>query len=159
MEVEIQKADLGDKKTLENLVQFYMYDFTEFTGVNLDDDGRFGAMPDFDAYWTSGELYQPFLIKANNKTAGFVFVKNYDSKTARRHVLEHFFVLKKYRSQGVGRRAASCIFRRSPGEWGLSQLENNLPAQQFWIKVITELTSGSFRDEYRNGRRIQTFTL
>ncbi|GAB6988718.1 hypothetical protein JCM16418A_07680 [Paenibacillus pini] len=37
------------------------------------------------------------------------------------------------------------------------QLESNVPAQQFWIKVIKEFTNNIYNQRHEEGRIYQTF--
>lgn len=60
------------------------------------------------------------------------------------HNIAEFFVMKKYRRKGVGRVAAMKIFDMFHGGWEISQWINNLPAQNFWGKVIAEYTNGKY---------------
>ncbi len=60
------------------------------------------------------------------------------------HNIAEFFVMKKYRQKGVGRAAAMKIFNMFRGGWEISQWINNLPAQNFWGKVIAEYTNGKY---------------
>jgi predicted acetyltransferase len=48
-----------------------------------------------------------------------------------------FFILKKYRDQGIGQAAAFQLFDRFPGLWTVSELKFNLPAQAFWRTIIS----------------------
>ena len=52
--------------------------------------------------------------------------------------------MKKYRRKGVGRVAAMKIFDMFHGGWEISQWINNLPAQNFWGKVIAEYTNRKY---------------
>ena len=47
-----------------------------------------------------------------------------------------FFVLRKYRRVGLGRRAAAEIFRLFPGEWTVRQQHHNAVATSFWRTAI-----------------------
>jgi predicted acetyltransferase len=60
------------------------------------------------------------------------------------HDVAEFFVLRKYRRQAVGRRAACLLFQRFPGEWEVRQLLGNESATRFWVSVIEEVTRGRF---------------
>lgn len=44
--------------------------------------------------------------------------------------------MKKYRKKGIGKAAAMMIFDMFHGGWEVSQWINNVPAQNFWGKVI-----------------------
>ncbi|MCM3781378.1 GNAT family N-acetyltransferase [Neobacillus mesonae] len=156
--MNIRKAVVEEQGILKNLLQLYMYDFTEYTGVDLKSAGLYPEMPDFNLYWTEPQTRDPFVITMNDQIAGFAFVKK-KGPDRDIHVLFHFFILKKYRMKGLGTAAAKQIFSLYEGKWELCQLENNVPAQKFWLKVILEITGGNFEDKFENGRRYQFFTF
>lgn len=52
--------------------------------------------------------------------------------------------MKKYRRKGVGKAVAIKIFDMFPGGWEISQWTNNLPAQNFWSKVVAEYTNRKY---------------
>jgi GNAT superfamily N-acetyltransferase len=64
----------------------------------------------------------------------------------RHHDYSEFFVLRKYRRQGVGKTAALLIFERYPGPCRVDQEPGNLPAQRFWRRIIGEHTHDSFEE-------------
>jgi predicted acetyltransferase len=58
-----------------------------------------------------------------------------------------FFIMKKYRRQGIGQFVAHYLFDLFPGEWQVSEIARNLPAQAFWRKIIGRYTDGQFSEE------------
>ncbi|GIP44586.1 hypothetical protein J45TS6_30450 [Paenibacillus sp. J45TS6] len=50
MKVVIMKAALSDRTLIENLLQLYVYDFTEYTDASIDENGVYQIMPDFESY-------------------------------------------------------------------------------------------------------------
>ncbi len=160
MEVNVREAkSLIEKTTLKNLFQLYMYDFTEYTEVDVNSEGKYNIMPDFDLFWTKPEKNYPFLISVDNQIAGFVFVKYINTEERSYNFLAHFFILRKYRKMGIGKLAAKIIINAFKGKWELYQLERNIPAQKFWTSVINELTNGLYEQKHENGRIYQTFIL
>jgi predicted acetyltransferase len=53
------------------------------------------------------------------------------------------------------------VFDRFPGRWIVTQLEENVPAQQFWRAVIHRYTRGNFEDRHLRERRriVQEFAV
>ncbi|WP_236722895.1 hypothetical protein [Bacillus obstructivus] len=45
MNYEIIKASLDNSETLTNLMQFYIYDFSEFIEAHVEENGKFGDYP------------------------------------------------------------------------------------------------------------------
>jgi predicted acetyltransferase len=71
--------------------------------------------------------------------------------------MAEFFIMKKYRREGIGRSVAEQIFNLHKGQWEVYQKESNVPAQIFWNKVIDEYTKGQFKERLEDGKRIQDF--
>lgn len=55
---------------------------------------------------------------------------------------EQFFVLKRHRRTGVGRALARHVFSAHPGRWEVGEMFDNLSAQAFWRRVISEVARG-----------------
>lgn len=145
MDIVIQQAPIEQKSVLRNLLELYIYDFTDFGPYDVDAHGLYGYKY-LDYYWTE-EGRHPFIYYINGKIAGFVLVRRYhaDDFNAYSSIAE-FFVMKKYRGQGVGKKVAFHIFNLFPGLWEVAQLEINKPAQVFWRKVIHDYTQGDFEE-------------
>jgi predicted acetyltransferase len=62
-----------------------------------------------------------------------------------------FFVLRRYRASGVGRRAANLLWRALPGRWMVRVGAGNSAALGFWTRVITEFANGGVTEEGREG--------
>lgn len=154
MEVVIMKASLSDRTLIENLLQLYVYDFTEYTDASVGETGLYQIMPDFESYWSDDCSQQSYVIKANGEVAGFMMTKEKD-ETQSDHVLSHFFILRKFRRMGVGRKAATSLFKGTKGAWELYQLESNIPAQKFWDQITEEVSYGEVETKTENGRRYQ----
>ena len=144
--IEIYPAGIEEKPLIARMMQLYLYDFSEFTGDDLDAEGLYD--PGYlDRYWEEYGRY-PFLIRVQGKLAGFVLVNSHQVLPGSGHSIAEFFVMKKYRRQGVGRLAAFRIFDRFEGKWEVHEIPENLPAQAFWRLIIDEYTDGKFEDTY-----------
>lgn len=152
MNYQIIKASLEDHETLTNLLQFYIYDFSEFIDAHVEENGRFAEYPLSD-YWTE-DNYFPYLIRLNGNYAGFVLVKLIKTETKSYFSISEFFVMKKYRRTGVGKSVAKDVFRLHKGHWEIFQMERNKPAQLFWRNVINEYTSGQYTERIDEERKI-----
>jgi predicted acetyltransferase len=132
----------------------------EATG-EIQADGRFHLV-DLDRYWTEAD-HHPFLIRADGRLAGFALVAPTADFVAGAtgHAIAEFFILRVWRRQGVGERAAQALFARFPGAWWVAQNVQNEPAQAFWRTVIDRYTGGRFDDQAPTsagaGPVVQTF--
>lgn len=158
VKVEVLQALTTDKPVIKNLVQFYIYDFTEFTNEQISEQGTYPILSDLNKYWENHEDYNAYLIKANGEIAGFVLVKQLEDD--RSYKLAHFFILRKFRRSGIGTQAARAVLFSAKGKWELNQLQNNFPAILFWNRVLlSEAVSENITVRYEQGKRIQSFII
>ena len=144
---------------LDALMQLYLHDSSEYTGDDVNHLGRY-VYYYLDLYWKEPGRY-PFLIRQDGHIAGLALIRLLEDGPDPLHQLAEFFVLRKYRRQGVGRSAAFAVFDRFPGRWEVQQHGGNLAGQAFWQRVITDYTGGDFHDEWRDDEHqqgpVQTF--
>jgi predicted acetyltransferase len=138
-------------------MQFYMYDFSEYTGTDVGPDGFFGGYPFLEEYWKEESNKFPYIIKKDEKYIGFVFVRILDEGGMKYFSIAEFFIMRKYRRKGFGALVAEQVFNLHRGRWEVYQMEANRSAQVFWRKVILEYTKGQFKEKTENGRIIQSF--
>jgi len=139
MNVIVTQALRAQEPIIQNLAQLYTHDFSEFwAGTpkgDLGPDGRFDPYP-LDGYWTRPGWSAAFIL-SNGVLAGFVLV-NDQGHTGRpvAHNVGEFFILRKHRRQGVGRRAAQAVFSHHPGSWEVAVARKNTRAGEFWRDAI-----------------------
>ena len=147
MNIKITEASLRDKPIIKNMLQLYIHDFSEFDGFELNEDG-FYYYDYLDEYWTEKDRY-PFIIRFNDKIAGFVLLNRYSVMIKNALTIAEFFILRKYRRQGIGKKTAFMIFDKFHSKWEVRQTKNNIVGQHFWENVIRDYTGGNFQ-EYEN---------
>jgi predicted acetyltransferase len=141
--VTLTEVHAAQAPLIQNLAQLYTHDFSEFwagtSRGDLDPDGKFAAYP-LDEYWTRRN-WSALLIWQHAALAGFVLINDqaHSGMATHRNVGE-FFVLRKYRGQGVGRMAALTMFSRQPGQWEVAVARKNKPAHEFWRRIIAGAT-------------------
>ena len=162
MQIRVVAAELSDKNALENLFQLYACDFSEIVPLEVDEAGRFKALP-LDAYWNETGRF-PFLIRGSDHLAGFALVDRKSRLSTADDVwdMAEFFVLRRHRRAGLGMAAAQRIFSTHPGPWEVRQANANAGATLFWRSVISSYTGGAFTEEVLNDERwhgpVQRFT-
>ena len=136
---------------IDNLMQHYAYDWSEVLLLNVGLDGRF-AVPKLDAYW-SEEGHHPFLIWVNDAVAGFALIVDRSRLNGAPGVFDmaEFFVLRRFRRQGVGITAAFAAFDRFKGPWEVRQRLEAPAATAFWQRVIGSYTRGRYEAQVWNG--------
>lgn len=148
--IDLRRLPSEDKPVLRNLVELYMYDFSELSDRDESDHGLFGYRY-LDHYWTEPDRH-PFLIRVEGKLAGFVLVRSRRRDDAGfESSIAEFFVMRKYRRRGVGRIAARRVFDMFPGRWEVTQLNDNVAARSFWRGVIAGYTGGGVHRDARRG--------
>jgi len=145
---------------IQNLMQLYTHDFSEFWGGtsrgDLNAQGLFDAYP-LEEYWSRAN-WSAMLIWCDQVLAGFSLVNDqtHSGLPALRNMAE-FFILRKYRGRGGSRIAAEAIFSLHPGSWEVAVTRKNARAQQFWRKTIRQSAKTSnfqeldLQNEHWNG--------
>ncbi len=156
MDVTIEPIRYEDKPVLRRMLQLYLYDFSEFEPLELNEHGEFDYRY-LDHYWApdDGEERHAFFIRSGGRRAGFALVRVVNGV----NVFAEFFVMRAFRGAGVGTAAARAVFARLPGDWLVHQVPVNLPAQAFWRSVIAELTGGNYREEVDEHGVTQRFSV
>jgi predicted acetyltransferase len=147
MDVTISLIPYEDKIMLHNLIQLYRYDSSEFDGHALTRHGLYSYRY-LDHQWTEG-YRRPYLIEVDGEMAGFAliildvpkeFVKL--SRAEKTNVISDFFIMRKFRRKGVGKKVAYTLFEQYRGTWEVRQTEANIPAYSFWKRVISDYCNG-----------------
>jgi predicted acetyltransferase len=155
MPLAIVPATLEDKPLIANLLQLYLYDFSEFMGWTLNAHGSFDYRY-LDHYWTEEGRY-PFLFRVDGALAGFALVRTLEGDEPV-HAMAEFFVMRGFRRGGIGATAAHALFDRFPGHWSVMEMEQNTAALRFWRRVIDRHAPGAWTERRDDrGRFIQEF--
>jgi predicted acetyltransferase len=149
--INLVRVKQEDELTLHNLIQFYIYEFTLFQQIKLEQNGSYAPF-DLKPYWTEQD-HHAFFILYEGELAGFALIESGEP-----NVILEFFILRKFYRRGFGKMAAVKLFDQFPGKWSITQVEKNEPARNFWRKVIGEYTGENYieRIDDRN-RSIQEF--
>ncbi|WP_274366296.1 GNAT family N-acetyltransferase [Paenibacillus thermotolerans] len=156
LDIELYKVPFEESRVLENIIEYYVYDFSEYLDIDLSESGNFGFYS-LEKYWTDTDDHHPFIIKLSDKIIGFVLVRSIFLNGEKTNTIAEFFIMKRYRRKGLGEIAAKRIFSMFQGAWEVTQIERNLPAQTFWRKVISEYTNGTYVETYHDGKFKQSF--
>ena len=148
----LDPATANDAPLIENLLQLYLHDLSEAFPIDLGPDGRF-AYDTLPLYWIETARRFAFLIRYRATVAGFILVTRGSPASDDPDVFDvaEFFVLRRYRRSGVGRRAAILIWDRFPGRWIVRVSEGNRGAVPFWRNVIAEYTNAGAIEHARPG--------
>ena len=114
----------------------------ETTNFQLLENGLFKLSKYIDLYWKEKER-NPFILKCNGELAGFVLQRYNEMEM---NEIAEFFVLNKYRKLGAGTFMANEIFNKYKGKWEVRTLLKNKRAQDFWRKIIKNITNGNYEE-------------
>ncbi len=144
MKVTVRQACESDLEVVSNLFQYYVYDMSEYMGWNPAPNGKFAVNSLLiSEYWTRDEHY-PLLIFADDELAGFSLLRRYPDDSII-YDIGQFFILRKFKGQGIGREAFRLSVTHFPGQWLTRVLIGNDAALKFWTAVIGEITNGEYR--------------
>ncbi|PAF30377.1 GNAT family N-acetyltransferase [Paenibacillus sp. 7516] len=156
--LEINAIEYEDKHVLHNLMQLYRYDSSEFDRHELTIHGLY-LYKYIDHQWTD-TYRKPLMIKVNGELAGFALLMLdvprefvHVSEASATNIISDFFIVRKYRNKGYGKRATFHIFDQFPGAWEIRQTLANKPANQFWNRVIHSYAEGMYREMILNEER------
>ena len=138
--IEVRLAHTAERLVVRHMMELYQHDFSEFDGTDLDEHGQYGYY-DLDCFWIN-PTFSAFVIKVDEKWAGFVLVNDEVIDPDNSATIVEFFVLRKYRRHGVGRHAAQAILGAHPGRWEIKVIKENPAAFIFWEKVIKSTWPG-----------------
>jgi predicted acetyltransferase len=146
MKLELREPSRSDRVLIRRMMELYLHDFSEFDGSDLDEHGLFGY-GDLDYFWFE-PTHAAFLVTVDGKLSGFVLVESEVLIEGNERSVAEFFILRKYRRKGIGKAVAFEVFNRLPARWEIQVIVQNLPAQEFWRKIITEYAQGNFQETF-----------
>ena len=140
--IELHAAQRDEVATIENMMQFYLHDFSEWLPLKLGEQGLFNFQIK-PGYWRNPAT-RPFLIKVDGELGGFVVVDADTHLPGAEHNIGYFFVSRRFRGQGVAKFVVSTLLSRIPGQWQIFHIDANVPARRLWAKVMPEFAGDEF---------------
>lgn len=125
-----------EKNVLKNLWNLYAHDMSDYREtIEINEDGSF-PFPDIDLYFSKSYLH-PLLIRVNGKIAGFILISEPPYfKYKVDYGIEEFFILRKYRRNGVGSAVINRIFDMYKGKYWYIILEKNQASRNLFKKIL-----------------------
>jgi predicted acetyltransferase len=159
MDIRVDQAPIEEKSLIRNMLELYVYDFSEFAGFDLNQHGLYGYRY-LDHYWSEPNRF-PFIVRVDDKLAGFALVIQFDRGDHVETRFGEFFIMRKYRGRGVGEEVTRQVVERFPGHWVITEIASNTGAQQFWRTVLGRLVNGEFTEhvEQDSGKVVQEFVV
>ena len=148
MDIKLEIMDIAQKSVLVQLMELYNYEFSEYEDEDVNEHGYYGYSH-IDDYWNEEGRY-PYLIRADGKIAGFALICSHchciTGPDAR--CFGEFFVMLKYRRNGIGKKVALALIDQHKGNWEIMHLNNNKKAGNFWNTVINTLLKEKTIDQF-----------
>ena len=133
-------AKKEDKELYKNLFNILHNDISPYNNElqEVDKQGYFDSKT-VDVYFQNNESVMPFIITADNKTAGAVVLttKPY-VKDGCDYCIQELIVLSLYRGKKIAAEACDIIFKKYRGRYCVIVLKENLRAIKFWDKLIAK---------------------
>ena len=128
------------KSVLRNLIKIYCYEWSQYNGIDIDQNGDYAFEHDLDRFFINDNHYAYFIMYKDN-IIGFVLVDtDIDYYKESNYAISEFFVLNKYRKLGIGKQAAIEIFKRHKGKWEIKMHPKNKGSIKFWKIVVEEVS-------------------
>lgn len=144
MNVDLDLVSAGKKQALKNLVKMYCYEWSQYNGIDIDQNGEFAFERDLDRFF-SRERHFPYFVLLDGRIAGFVLIDDdFDYHKDSDYAISEFFILHKYRRMGIGKRAAVEAIKRHPGKWEIKMHPKNKGSIVFWKAVAEEIVGGDY---------------
>jgi predicted acetyltransferase len=138
LKITLRKARNDDKTALQNMFQFYLHDLSAYTDNLTTNTDCVFENDDINTYYEKDTLI-PMMIECDNTIIGFILLNmppftpsGYD------YHINDFFILKKYRGQGLGKTAVRELLQKYSGKFAMVQLLKNTIAIHFWEKALNE---------------------
>lgn len=139
-----ERIDRGRDAILRNLYEHYVHDMSEWLRIDTRDDGTFGF--DTNSLWEGD--YAVYLAKVGGALAGFGVIGSSQRWLGRAggRDMKDFFVLRRFRRQGIASAFATHLLNEFPGEWLIRVLVANEPALPFWRRTVRDYAQGDFEE-------------
>lgn len=143
MKISLKEIKQESRHVLENIFQYYIYDMSEYMEWSPNEEGKFAYNPSsLDAYWEADD-HIPYFIYVGAELAGFALIRRYPSDTSTYDVAQ-FFVLRKFKGKGVGKKALALIVKSFPGQWQIRVLIENVAALNFWQSAVSNIVGDDY---------------
>lgn len=134
MALTIHPVTQDEKEILRNLLEKYLFEFSQWTQQDVNPLGLFGYSY-LDYYWTAPNRWAYF-ARVDGRIAGFAMVNDYPELARKTdYSLAEFCMLPKYRRAGLGKAFALEIMKIHRGTWQLRRHPKNLPSVGLWDAV------------------------
>lgn len=141
MSIELRPVQPAEKDTLNNLLEKYNYEFSQYDRIPFGMDGMYHYWP-LEAYWTENDRAAYFIL-VDGALAGFALINAHpECSRPLDWAVAEFFVAYPYRRRGVGSAVMEEIFRRHRGVWHIKYHPANTASEGFWKGIARRHARG-----------------
>jgi predicted acetyltransferase len=137
--VGVRLADGAERRLIENLIEFYIYEFIRIEppcSTRFDGQDCYPPFIDLDRYWRI-EGFHPLLIRVGEKLAGFALINTYSHRGEKVDFnMAEFFIAREHRGRGVATEAVRLVMAQYAGRWEIAAAEHNVAAKMFWSRTL-----------------------
>jgi len=139
--VSVKVARSFERRLIESLIEFYIYEFLEMEppcSIRREFVGQdcYPPFANLHRYWRI-EGFHPLLVRVEGRLAGFALI-NTRSRCGGKVELNmaEFFIAREHRGCGVATAAVRLILAQYPGRWEVAVAEHNVAAKMFWPRAL-----------------------
>lgn len=137
MKISIKKIPLEEKNNLNEMIFVYQKEL-----LNKDNPSQYKYL---DSYWQDINRY-PFYVLCNEVVVGFALVNDHSLFKKNAYNFAEFFIEKKHRKNGIGKKSAIKVFTQLKGDWEVRVMEENKVAQNFWKNTVNSFSTGKYKE-------------
>jgi len=143
--VQLELVTDQTRPVVENLLQHYIHDLSQFRSSRPDEAGRFNLDERYAVFFSDSDRCA-YLFRDESGPVGFGLIRGLNES---RRLMAGFFVVRGVRRLGVGRGAALVMLRLHPGAWEIPFQEENAGAARFWREVAGSAVGRKWTEDRR----------
>ena len=155
MDYKLERVTIDKKDILFNLLQFALYDGSQYIENTLNEKGYF-SYTWFNNYFTDKDR-EAYFITNDNQYLGFVMINENLKFNNHGKSIAEFLIMPNYRRNHLGKKVAFDIFNKHKGYWEVEPIPNSNQAYLFWKKTIEEYTKNNYTIKKENESEIFIF--
>jgi predicted acetyltransferase len=137
----VVRASAADHAVLVRMLADYLRELVAFEDPQSPSSGEPGEdnydYSFLESYWHDKRRLAFLIHPETSGPLGFTLVNDWSaSGLAVDWSIAEFFIERRHRRRGIGRRVAVRIFEDLPGSWEVPVLKRNVSAQAFWRSTI-----------------------
>lgn len=129
----------GEERALARLFQLYCYDNAAWSGEDVLADGRYDVCDAGLAEYVHADSHTAVWIEVDGALAGFFLTEPGLAGTVPVREFSDFFILKKYRRQGLALEVVRRVLLDSDTTWLVAMFRDDTRATTFWRQAFARL--------------------